>query len=106
MAVVTGLRHGDEVSALLVAGGQAWQATTPWLDVASWGAGDLFAALFLGNFLNSSDPKWALSRAMASTYGVLRETLRLGADALALAAAQAEIGRPSEVIGVYPIWAV
>ena len=106
MVVVTGLRHGNEVSALLVTGGQAWQATTPWVDVPSWGAGDLFSALFLGNFLNSADPEWALSRAMASTYAVLRETQRRGADALALPAAQAEIARPSEVIPALPIWAV
>lgn len=29
MVVVTGLRHNDEISALLVTAGQAWQATTP-----------------------------------------------------------------------------
>lgn len=106
MVVVTGLRHGGEVSALLVAGGQAWQATTPWIDVPSWGAGDLFAALFLGNFLNSADPTWALSRAMASTYGVLRETRRLAADSLALAVAQAEIVQPTQVVSVLPLWDV
>lgn len=100
IVVVTGLRRDDRVSTLLVTPGQAWRSTTPWVDVASWGAGDLFSAIFLGKFLDSADPIWSLGQAMGATYGILRETRRLGADSLAVAAAQAEIAEPSEITPV------
>ena len=69
--VVSGIRHEDEVSVLLVAGDQAFQATTPHVDVDSHGAGDLFAAMFVGNYLNRGDARWAVARAMSATYGIL-----------------------------------
>lgn len=105
MVVVTGLRHGGDISTLLVTGGQAWQATCRWVDAPSWGAGDLFSALFLGNFLDSADPKRSLGRAVASTYGILRATRESGSDSLTLPAAQAEIVDPSEAVTVLPVWA-
>lgn len=103
--VVTGIRHGDEVSTLLVAGDQAFQATTPWIDVDSHGAGDLFAAMFLGNYLNRGDARWAVARAVAATYGILQRTKESDADSLAMIAAQREIVSPTERVAALPLWA-
>lgn len=103
--VVTGLRHDDEVSVLLVAGDQAFQATTPWIDVDSRGAGDLFAAMFLGNYLNRGDARWAVARAMSATYGILQRTKEAEADTLAVIAGQREIISPTERVAALPLWA-
>ncbi len=103
--VVSGIRHDDEVSVLLVAGDQAFQATTPYVDVKSHGAGDLFAAMFLGNYLNRGDARWAVARAMSATYGILRRTKESEADSLAIVPGQREIISPTERVAALPLWA-
>jgi len=106
MVIVTGLRHERDISTLLVTGGQAWQATNERIAVADHGAGDLFAALFLGNYLNRGDARWALTRAVSSIYGILRETAARRADAPAVVAAQREIVNPSMRVAALPLWSV
>lgn len=91
IAVVTGVRHDGAVSAVLATRDSAWQATTPWIEGPAHGAGDLFAALFLGQILSAIEPAEALARATSSVYGVLRRQAETGADALPLAAAQDEL---------------
>jgi pyridoxine kinase len=95
IAVVTGVRHDDSVSAVLATRDSAWQATTPWIDGPAHGAGDLFAALFLGQILSGIEPAEALARATSSVYAVLRRQAASGADALPLAAAQDELVQAS-----------
>ncbi len=90
IVIVSGVRHEDNVSTLLVAGTQAWQVTTPWIDVVAHGAGDLLSALFLGHYLEHGDPHDALARAVHGVYAVLAKTKLLGFDYLALVAAQDE----------------
>jgi pyridoxine kinase len=102
--VVTGLRHESEISVLLVTGGQAWQATTPLVNIASWGAGDAFTALFLGSYFNLHDPRAAVVRAVSSIYGLFVTTESLGTDALALVEGQKEIVNPSERFAALPVW--
>jgi pyridoxine kinase len=105
MIVVKGLRHGGSVSALLVSGTQAWQATCPWVDVPAHGAGDLFAALFLGHFLMRGDARAALARAVHGVHVVLERTRALKLDALALVDAQDELVARSVPIVALPLWA-
>ncbi len=104
MVVVTGLRHESEISVLLVADGQAWQATTPLVNIPSWGAGDAFTALFLGSYFNLHDPRAAVVRAVSSIYGLFVATETLQADALALIEGQKEIVNPSERFAALPVW--
>ncbi len=103
--VVTGLRHESQISVLLVTGGRAWQVTTPLVDIASHGAGDAFAALFLGARFDLQDARAALSRAAASIYGVFLATQKLNRDSLALVAAQREIVNPTARFDAVPVWA-
>lgn len=103
--VVTGLRHESQISVLLVTGGQAWQVTTPLVDIASHGAGDAFAALFLGARFDLQDARAALSRATASIYGVFLATQKLNRDSLALIAAQREIVNPTARFDAVPVLA-
>ena len=105
MVIVKGLRHGSSVSAVLVQGAQAWQATTPWVEVPVHGAGDLFCALFLGHFLLSGDSRTALARAVHGVHAVLERTRALKLDALALVDAQDELVASSVPVVALPLWA-
>jgi pyridoxine kinase len=60
------------------------------------GAGDLFSALFLGNYLlgTRKNPVEALEAAASSLYGILEATQASGRDELAIVAAQAAIVTP------------
>lgn len=78
----------------------AWLVTTPRLSGDLFGAGDLFAALFLGNYLRDRDIARSLSSAVAAAYGVLTETAKAGASELALIEAQDEIVAPSRMFDV------
>jgi pyridoxine kinase len=105
MVVVKGLRHGSTISALLVSGTQAWQATSPWVDVQTHGTGDLFCALFLGHFLLRGDARSALARAVHGVHAVLERTRALKLDALALVDAQDELVATSVPVVALPLWA-
>lgn len=105
IVVVTGLQHENEISVLLVSGGQAWQATTPLIDVDAWGAGDAFSALFLGAYFNLRDARAAVARAVSSIYGIFSVTQDQNEDSLALIAGQKEIVNPTERFAALPIWA-
>ena len=96
--IATGLSFREtEISTLTVTPAGAWQVTTPFVDLGrrSDGAGDLFAALFLGHILLGKKSPDALAHAVASTHGVLRATLQSGSEELALIAAQDEIAAPT-----------
>lgn len=102
--VVTGLRHANHISVLLIAGRQAWQVTTPMVDIPSHGAGDAFAALFLGAYFDLQDARAAVDRAVSSMYGVFQATRRLNRDSLALVEAQREFADPTERFAAVPVW--
>ena len=103
--VVTGLRHETDISVLLVTGRQGWQITTPIVDIPSYGAGDAFAALFLGAYFDLQNVRAAASRAVGSIYGVFQATRKLNADSLALVPAQKEIVDPTVRFDAVPVWA-
>ena len=67
----------------------------PKLDVATSGAGDAMAALFLFHYLKHRDASVAMQEAAASIHGILRRTQLEGARDLALIQAQDEIVAPS-----------
>jgi pyridoxine kinase len=71
IVVATSVPAGDRIGALAVEGADAWLATTPLLESAPHGAGDLFAALFLAAKLSGHPSPDALARATASVFHIL-----------------------------------
>jgi len=96
IVVCTSLQRSDgnpeEIETLAVGPGGAWVVATPRLPSAPNGAGDLFAALFLGQRLLGRPLPNALARAVAATYGVLQ--FSVGAPELRLVEAQSELADP------------
>jgi len=90
------------IGTLLVSAEGAWLAQTPLLEfpIAPNGAGDVFAALFLGHLLKDAPPPQALSLSVAGLYALLRTTLQLGQRELALVAAQESLAQPLEAVVV------
>ncbi len=103
MVIVTGLRHEDGISVLLLTREETWRVTTPMVDIPSCGAGDAFAALFLGAYLNLQDARAAVEQAASSIYGVFVATRDLNEDSLALIPAQQEIANPAERFAALPV---
>ena len=104
IVIVTSLDREDgpreRIEALASGDGGQYLCSVPRLDLPAHGAGDLFAALFLGHYLNRRDLPWALQKAMDSTHAVFsgsigREELALVAslDLLADAPKVAEIAK-------------
>jgi pyridoxine kinase len=53
-------------------------------DILPNGTGDIFSALFLGNYLSDKNPSTALAKTLASTYYVINETSKLAQRELAI----------------------
>ena len=84
----------ETVETLAVTAAEAWVVTVPRLSSPAKGAGDLFAALFLGHYLDRRRPGEALGAAASATFAVLAATAGAGRRELALVAAQDEMVRP------------
>jgi len=99
VVLVTSVRHPqaapDTIDMVLLTAHGAWSVTTPNLPQAFNGAGDLTAALFLAQLLDSGDAPAALARTAGSVFGVLAATAAAGQRELQLVAAQDEIVHPS-----------
>jgi pyridoxine kinase len=99
LVVATGLelQGAPEASLVLIAVGDAgaWQVTVPRLDRTAHGAGDVFAATFLGRHLHGATLPDALAGAAAAVHAVLARSDRTSAD-LALVAAQDALVVPPE----------
>lgn len=96
LVVVSGLAgENGAIAVLAVSKEGAWLAETPRLKVAAHGAGDAFAALFLGHYLKRPSVGAALGRAISAQYALMRVTAlaRTKGD-LALVAAQDAIRTP------------
>jgi pyridoxine kinase len=85
----------DTIGILAVGGDTAWHVTTPRLPTTAKGAGDAFAALFLGHFLATRDVPAALADAASSLYAVIEATSAAGDGDLQLVAAQDAMVAPS-----------
>ncbi len=99
LVVTTGLelRDAPPDSLTLLAADEsgAWRVTVPRLDRAAHGAGDVFAAAFLGRQLGGAGVPDSLAHAAAAVHAVLARTDRNAAD-LALIAAQDALIMPPE----------
>ncbi|MGE0746327.1 MAG: pyridoxal kinase PdxY [Rhodospirillales bacterium] len=99
--VLTSLRRRDRatgtIETLAHEAAGTWCAATPEIALPGRpdGAGDLFAALFLGRWLASRDAGAALAAATASVYGILARTAASGSRELEIVAAQEEIVAPT-----------
>jgi len=95
LVVVTGLRfRPGEVETLVVTDGAVWCVRNQLIEALAHGAGDTFAAIFLGRYLESPNPPRALSLAAASVAAILAQTNR----DLALVSAQDSIVAPQNVV--------
>jgi pyridoxine kinase len=74
-----------------------WRLRTPLLPIAVNGAGDLFAALFFHQWLETHDTRESLSRAASAVYALVKATMAAGSRELSLIAAQDELTRPSQL---------
>jgi pyridoxine kinase len=105
MIVCTSLRRDEReagrLETLLVSGKGAWICAVPELTGDMFGAGDLFAAVFLGHLLTAEDEAEALSRAVSACHAVLAATVEKmaqgGDGELALIAAQDELAMPPKI---------
>ena len=102
MVVCTSLDRDDApegiIETLLVNQEGIWLAATERYEEELFGAGDLFAALFVGHHLTEADPALSLGRAVSGTRAVLEATVARGGGELALIAAQdAMVNPPVEV---------
>lgn len=91
----------DQMAMVAVSAAGAFVVRTPKLRLATVsGSGDLTAALFLANTLQSAGPETALRRTASSVFGVLEETARTGSTEMELVAAQDRIANPREEFAV------
>lgn len=91
LVVVTGLRFArGQVETLAVTADAVLSVRHPLIDALAHGAGDTFAAIFLGRYLETPSPARALSLAAASVAEILAKTDR----DLALVEAQHAIVAP------------
>ncbi|MBM3485983.1 MAG: pyridoxal kinase PdxY [Alphaproteobacteria bacterium] len=104
IVVIKSLARSDapqgEIETFATDGAATWLAAAPRLDLGRRpdGAGDLFAAIFLGHWLDHRDLRSALGAAAAAVHGVLARTLACGTDELALIVAQDEIVAPTRPV--------
>ncbi|WP_018467435.1 pyridoxal kinase PdxY [Calidithermus timidus] len=85
------------IETLAVAEGGAWVVQTPMipLEPPRNGAGDVLAALFLGNYLKTQDLVVSLENSVSALYNLLELTHRRGTREIQLVAAQEEYVNPS-----------
>ncbi len=82
--VITGVRVGTSIGAIAATATGIWKCMGPEARVAPSGAGDVFSALFAGNYLRSRDTATALSHAVTGVHAILQETAAPDAPDLCL----------------------
>lgn len=92
IVVITSLQRADgpadQVEVLAAGDDGAWLIAAPRHPVPANGAGDCFAALFLGHYLKSRDIEATLGRAVSAIDAIFAATAAAGSAELALIAAQ------------------
>lgn len=94
-STLTSETPAGSIQMLCVADGGAWIVTTPMLDMAVRGGGDVTAAVFLAHYLTDG-PRVALSRTAATMYGILHATHSQGAIEMLVVDEQEAIAHPDE----------
>lgn len=97
IVVATGIEEGATIATMLLTQDGAWITRSPRVAAPSYGAGDLFTAVYLDRYLATIDPVAALEHAVSAVYGVFAVTAQAGSDALSLAAAQDELVAPGRL---------
>lgn len=101
LVVVTGLwrtaRGRARIGALAVDAEQAWHAEAPLVAAPANGAGDAFAAIFLGHYLRAGRVGRALEHAVSALHAVMAKTAALGRGELALVESQAAFLAPNRL---------
>jgi len=97
VVVATGIAEGATLATLAMSREGAWIVRCPRVAAPSYGAGDLFTAVFLDRLLATGEVAAALEHTVSAVYGVFTVTAQAGADALALTAAQDELAAPSRL---------
>jgi len=97
VAAATGIRQADRVTTAAIGDGGAWAVETPWIETQAWGAGDAFAALFLGAYLEDRDVAGALGFAVSAIHAILDRTAKEDSDEMLLVAAQDAIRAPKRL---------
>jgi pyridoxine kinase len=107
IVAVTGLASAGHdapaLTTLAIGAAGAWQVTVPLVAHPANGAGDLFAALFLGHYLTHRDLAGGLDRATSSVHAVIARSAAAGARELQLIAAQDELVEPRRLFGAIPV---
>ncbi len=93
LVVVTGVGLDRAIATVAVASDGAWAVETPRLHCPAHGAGDAFAALFLGHLCAGSPAPVALQSAVGGVYALIEATA--GGVELSLIGAQDQAVRPS-----------
>jgi pyridoxine kinase len=96
--LVTSVLHADQppetIEVLAVDGDGAWSVRTPRLPRKANGSGDVTAALFAAQLLETGDPAAALERTTSSVFDLLVDTLDAGSRELLLVESQATYAEP------------
>lgn len=107
IVVATGLALSDRpertLTTLAASASGFWSVTTSAIDHPANGAGDLFAALFLGRYLAERDIPAALSLATSSVHAIVAASAAAGARELQVIAAQDEIAAPRQQFAPLPV---
>lgn len=94
--VLTSLLRADgppgRIEVLAVSGDGAWLIDSPYFSGPPHGAGDCFAALYLGHYLKTRSIEAALARAVAGIHGVLAASVN--SEELRIIAAQDQLDPP------------
>jgi pyridoxine kinase len=83
------------ISMAAVRSDQAWLVSTPLIERAFTGSGDVTSAVFLAKFLQSGSLEGALAETASVVYSILAATAASGQRELQLVAAQDEIVNPT-----------
>ncbi|MGH6927040.1 MAG: pyridoxal kinase, partial [Dongiaceae bacterium] len=93
LVVLTSLMRADgpegQIEVLAVSGDGAWLIGSPYFSGPPHGAGDCFAALFLGHYLKTRSTESALARAVGGIHGVLAASVN--SEELRIIAAQDQL---------------
>lgn len=105
IVVATGLPgpQPKTLTTLAVGAAGAWTVTTSAIEHPANGAGDLFAALFLGRYLLMRDIASALALATSSVHAIVSRSAAAGARELQVIEAQDELVEPRRLFEAEPV---
>jgi len=103
MVLATSVPLAGELGVVLVSATEAWQIQAPEIELAAKGAGDFFAAVWLGHYLRDRDAVRALGAAGAATGIVVAAAAQQAARELPIVQCQGDwmsalaVGTPTPV---------